>query len=254
MKNGNVVKQKKDFSTGLIILIIVLLLIIGLAVFICYGKGGKFSKNEHESREKNSEREKDNIGEIKKLDLSKSLNTDNVFYQNASDSPSGNYGLTMKINPDKKSITLSIDWNIFGPLSGASSWDPTVKDYQITGFTKKVSSTFIGELGQDAKGVTLFYLMADGTVEYTPMFILVQEGQKKPYYNVNYTYDSKDGSVHGDPYFSSNGAVHEATKVIKFYNVDASSGGSGSKTTIGARADGSFYDLGTVLNYTVFLF
>ena len=50
---------------------------------------------------------------------------------------------SIKINSDKKSATLSINWEKFGPFSGASAWSNNVEDYQITGFSKNIKETFI---------------------------------------------------------------------------------------------------------------
>lgn len=252
-ENEKIVKERKGSSTVLIIIIVVLvLIIIGLIGFICYDRGLQSSTNKNDIKETNSKANKKDRKDtekketVKKLDLSKSLNTSNVSYKNASDTI-GDYGLSMNINSDKKSITLSIDWNKFGPLSTASAWSPAIETYQITGFTKEIASTFVGELGQDAMGLTLFYLMTDGTVEYTPMFNLVNFGQANTHYEMNYSYNySADGRVVGDPYFVTKGTVSAVTSVIKLYNVDAYSD-TGARTVIGAKADGSFYDLGTII-------
>ena len=40
----------------------------------------------------------------------------------------------------------------------------------VDGFDKNVANAYVGELGQDSKGTTLFYVMEDGTVEYTKIF------------------------------------------------------------------------------------
>lgn len=247
-------KKKKK---GVIVLVIVLVLIIvGLAGYICYDKGIIFSKTDNVKKEEKKKADKDKTSDtknnaddkvtIKELDLAKCLNTNNISYSNASDT-AGDYGLSMNINPDKTSITLSIDWNKFGPLSSASTWAPVVENYQITGFSKNVIATFVGDLGQDPKGITLFYLMADGTVEYTPMFQLKYDGQNNSYYAMSYTFEySADGRITGE-HFVTKGTINGVTDVIKLYNADASSG-SGFRTTIGSKADGSFYDLGNIIS------
>lgn len=50
-----------------------------------------------------------------------------------------------------------------------------VKAYQITGFTSKVKNAYVGSIGQDITGVTLFFLMEDSTVSYMPMFVLKKD-------------------------------------------------------------------------------
>lgn len=248
--------EKKNKKGVIVLVVLLLLIIVGLAGYICYDKGIIFAKTDNETKEEKKKSDKEKISDtkngtddkdaIKELDLAKCLNTNNISYSNASDK-TGDYGLSMNLNPDKTSITLSIDWNKFGPLSSASAWAPGVENYQITGFSKNVVSTFVGDLGQDSKGITLFYLMADGTVEYTPMFQLKYDGQNNSYYAMSYTYDySADGRITGE-HFVTKGTVSGTTGVIKLYNANASSG-SGWRTTIGAKADGSFYDLGNIIS------
>lgn len=255
-------KNEKGKGKGIIVLVsLLILIIIGLIGYICYDKGIVFSKVENEvkesktksSKDKENEQEESNVNggvgnevTIKELDLSKCLNTNNISYRNSSD-VEGDYGLSMNINPDKKSIVLSIDWNKFGPLSNASAWSSSVENYQITGFSKNIRSTFVGDLGQDAMGITLFYLMDDGTVEYTPMFNSKYDSQNNLYHEMNYTFDYAADGRATRQYFITKGVISGVSDVIKLYNVDASSG-YGWRTTIGAKADGSFYDLGNVIS------
>lgn len=254
-------KEKKtdNKSNKLIVVIVILsLIIVGMGVYIAYDKGVIFSSVENDTKQSNDNKEleetkeeqkndSDDSNKIKPLDLSKCLNSSSGTYQNSSD-VEGNYGLSMSINQDQKSITLSIDWSKFGPLSNASSYASTVENYQITGFSKSISSVFVGDYGQDSTGITLFYVMSDGTVEYTPIFALKQDSQGNSYYEMNYTYDySSDGRVTGQ-HFATKGIINGVTDVIKLYTADYSiPNGSGLRTTIGARKDGSFYDLGKLI-------
>ena len=241
-------------NKGLFVLIgIFIAIILSMGIYIAYDKGVIFSSAGNEEKESSrnednteEETEVDEDYEIKALDLSKCLNNSTNAYRNASD-VEGNYGLSMKVNSDKKSVTLSVDWGTFGPLSTVSAWTDSVATYNITGFSKNVDSVFVGDLGQDAKGITLFYLMSDGTVEYTPMFIKKTDSQNNIYYDMNYVQDySSDGKVAGQ-HLVTKGPIVGVSDVVKLYTVDASNG-SGWKTTIGATRDGSFYDLGDVIN------
>lgn len=246
-------EDKNNVSNTLKIILVVLLLIaVGV---ICYLLGSNNTDENSQNKENNvtEENNLDNADDkqddsvIKELDLSQCLNTDYI-YKNYSVNE-GDYGLSMSINSDQASITLSIDWSKFGPLSAASAWGNSVENYQIIGFTKNIVSTFIGDIGQSSMGITLFYLMDDGTVEYTPMFELKYDSQGNSYYELNYTYEySADGRVSGQ-HFESKGVINGVDNVIKLYNVDTynSSNGFGMRTTIGAKADGSFYDLGDVI-------
>ncbi len=243
-------QKKPKGNKGLIILIIILIIVIlGMAGYIAYDKG-ILSNNQKTSEAQKTEEEKptnENTEEVEKpLNLSKCLNNSTATYTNPQETE-GNYGLSMQINSDQKSINLSINWQIFGPLSGATAYASEIENYQITGFSKSIKSTFIGDLGQDAMGITLFYLMEDGTVEYTPMFIRKIDGQNNSYYETNYTYDyGTDGRITGQ-HFATAGMINQVTDIIKLYTADASAQ-VGWKTTIAAKKDGSFYDLGSIIN------
>lgn len=256
MENNN--KSKKRI---VILIIFLLLIILGLVGYIMYDKDVFSVKNENELKENkdesieeenssadNNKKEEDlnNVEQIKELDLTKCLNNKGFSYSNATD-VGGNYGLSMIVNDDKRSITLAIDWNVFGPISTASTWAPEVVNYQIKGFSKDINSTFIGETGQDSKGLVLYYLMDDGTVEYTPLFILNTDSYGNKYYTLNYSYEySNDGKIIGQ-FFATKGSINNIKNVVKLYNIDVSNGASW-RSTIGATKDGSFYDLGSLIN------
>lgn len=88
-------------------------------------------------------------------------------------------------------------------------------------------------------GITLFYLMEDGTVEYTPMFTKKRDSQNNSYYDST--------SINGN--YETKRAITGVRDAIKLYTVNSyvESGGV-SMTTIAATKDGSFYDLGILIN------
>ena len=255
--------EKKEKSY-IITIVILLIIIVAFCIYILFMNEKVKTSNKNKESEKqevikkendkdskdNSTEDKDNTenvesnpDEIKQLNLNNCLNgAEGVVYKNPTD-VSVSLGLSMAIN-DKKSITLNINWNEFGKYSGASAWAPDTISYQITGFTKEISSVFIGGVGQDAKSTTLFYIMSDNTVEYTPMFF--RQGNS---YAMNYTSEySEDGKIVGE-HFETKGQLNGATNVVKLYNTDAyQERGSGWRTTIAATKDGSFYDLGNIMN------
>ena len=252
MVNNEVYPKKKKVSA--IIIAILVLIIIGMGTYILLSFNSSSTNNNVDKKNVNSDIKKNVVKEetvkedvIKPLDITKSLNTTGITYSN----PQGEMntlGLSMKVNDDKKSVTLSIDWNVFGQHSGATAWAPEVINYQITNFSKNVVSTFIGGVGQDAKGTILFYLMEDGTVGYTPLFNLKTDSQNNTYYEMNYAYvKDAEGRVTSTT-FEVTGVLENVNNVIKLYNVSASNGMTGYSTTIGATKDGSFYDLGSILN------
>ncbi len=245
-------ESKKNNSLAIVIVLLVLV-ILGLVFYILYDKGIIFSKDDSTNSTETTNTNSDNTSsdtnnqttEVKELDLTKSLNTSDITYKNSSDTE-GNYGLSMKVNNDKKSVTLTIDWAIFGKVSTTGS-SGEVKDYSITGFSKNVRSTFIGDLGQSYNGITLFFIMEDGTVEYTKMFKQYETGNTDG--SIQYVLTASVNSDGSTGTFTSNGLVSGVKDVVKLYNVDASSqNASGYRTVIGATKDGSFYDLGSVIN------
>ena len=263
MKEVIVVQEnanKRDSKIVIIMAIILVIAVIGVTGYILKETGVLFkSDNKTEEKETGNEVENKNTTEEKKeeesipnnntavqpLDVTKCLNRNGYTFANPTD-VQGNYGISMNINSDKKSITLNIDWNVFGPISGLDAYAPSVLTYQITGFTKEIKEVFIGDVGQDAMGITLFYLMTDGTVEYTPMFVSKTDTQNNSYYEINYTYDtSADGKLSSQR-FETKGMIPGVEQVEKFYISDASYGVSGWKTTLGAKEDGSFYDLSII--------
>lgn len=249
-------KEVKAKDNKMIIIVIILfIIVIAMGIYIAYDKGVIFSKVEKETKESEKKtKEKDDEedvddkeDEIKPLDITNCLNSEKI-YSNASD-VSGDYGLSMNINSDLKSITLSIDWNKFGPLSNATAWANTVEDLQIIGFNKDVKEAFVGDLGQSSVGITMFFLMSDGTVEYMPMFNRKFDSQNNLYYEMNYTQEySADNRITGK-HFETKGALPNIENVIKLYVTDAAvQNSAGARTTIGAKADGSFYDLGVSIS------
>lgn len=251
-------KTNKAIYIYIILVVVLVIIIILMGLYIAYDKGVIFSsekeiKESNKSKKKTVVPEKEELydfeDEIKDLDLSKCLNSnDGQRYSGAVD-VAGDYGLSMNINSDSRSIDLSIDWNKFGPLSTASAWAPVTEHFQITGFNKDIKEAFVGGLGQSSVGMTLFFLMSDGTVEYMPMFNCKFDSSNTSYYEMNYTYEySQDGRITGE-HFETQGSLTGVSKVVKFYTVSVSiERGGGYGTTIGALADGSFYDFGNIIN------
>ena len=168
-----------------------------------------------------------------KIDLSKCLNGDGKNYSNPIESVSSPLGLTIQINSDNKSAVLTIGWSIFGELVGETNANE-IKKYNITGFTKNIESTFIGETGQDIHGTKLVYLMEDGTVEYTSLFVKKTDASGNTWYDMNFESQA----------FKSNGAVSGVSDIVKLYNADGLDG----RTVLAVKKDGSYYDIGKIIN------
>ena len=143
----------------------------------------------------------------------------------------------------------------FGPHSGASAWGKETEKYDVENLSGKVKAGYVGEVGQDVTGTTLFYLMDNGTVEYTKMFVIKTNPDGTTYYNMNYTYEKdSNGKITGQ-HFESQGKVNGVEDAYELYTVDAvpDDGSDGPKiggyvTTIASKKDGSFYDLGNVID------
>lgn len=213
-----------------VVLIIALELLIVGGISLLSSKEKEANKN---NRPETTKKKEDTTTKVEPLDLKKWLNNSNNTYSNPLDATSSVYSLSMKVNSDKTSVSLSIAWTTFGPLVGMIDKGNEVKTYQITGFTSKGKNAYIGDVGQDATGITLFFLMECNTVSYMPMFICKQDTQGNIYQVMNYTNDK----------FVIKGVSPTAKDVINLYITNASNG-SGYITTIVATKDGSFYDLG----------
>lgn len=251
-------ENRQKNKSFIVIIVILSLVIITMASYIVIGK--VFSKDNKENQSKpteiTDEKDKDtdnksnnsnseNNNQIKQLDLARCLNRNGNTYYNALTANRSKYGLSMNINSDKKTITLSIDWGTFGSIASTvligGSHGSEVETYQITGFTKNIQNVYIGDFGQSSQGITLLYLMEDGTVEYTSMFIKQTDSQGQIYYVINYHYDNNVIQ------FKTMGTINNINGVIEIYTADVSSSdGAGWMTTIGATKEGSFYDLGII--------
>ena len=183
---------------------------------------------------------------ISEIDLRKGLNTKSS-YSNLSTSV-GNYGLNMKVNADN-TVQLDIEWSKFRDtltVVGITNLDPyptSTERFVLDGFTKKVSSTFIGEVGQFAKGITLLFLMEDGTIEYKRVFVLDKDENGNSISVVNFIYTSSDGSS-SKIVFKDSKVVNGVRDIVKLYNAEV----GGSKVVLASRKDGSFYDITSYLN------
>ena len=216
----------KKRNNKLIFIIALVVLILGLGGYLVYTLTSKSSNVETDKEEKNQK----NV--VKTVDLSKCINNKSVTFKDL-DGEVSTIGLEVVVNGND--TNLKINWEKFGPVSGASTWANRTEELKIQKLAKKVKSGFVGGEGQDSKGTILFYLMEDGTVEYTRLF-----NQN----NVNYTYDKDaDGKITGQ-HFESEGTVKNVKDVVKLYTVQVIDGQSGYMTTIAAKKDGSFYDLG----------
>lgn len=231
-EQNNIVEPKKEKGKkGLIIgLIIAFVLIASIIIVLLIVKPAIFK-----SKTDNSNKSTDNEIVIKPLDLEKCLNSSDLIYSNPTDKIDNL--ITAKINSDSESITVTLTDEFQNNVSIKQLLTSSTKEYTITGFDKKIKSVFVGEVGQSITGMGIFSIMEDNTVTYVRLF------EKKLVANntIDYFF-TLDNNQYKIRY------VDEAYEVIKLYQLDAHlEQGSGHVTIIGAKADGSFYDLG--INY-----
>ena len=241
------VKEKK--STGLIYVVIILLILcLGMGTFIFVNKDKLFAKEsekttENSEKEQSTEKEEEQntpteTEEVKAIDLSKSLNTNGYTYSSLTDKDE-NVGFSLKINDDKKSVTVTIYEKGSKMISEIthSTWSTDPINKSITGFNKKIKSTYIGLLGHDSVGTVFYYIMEDGTLTYSKVF------EQKT---------NSDGTTYYDTKILENGlsvkTVDNVDGIIKLYGANGNAPQStGYYTTLAAQKDGSFYDLSKII-------
>lgn len=239
-------KEKKVLITVIVILIFIIVAMGGYIVYDKLQNQSVTEATETEKKDSNKNVEESSIPEEKSIDLTKSLNTSGITYSKIL-TPAPIEGVSLEVNSDKKSATLSIDWDLFGKYLPNTVEDYRLKSYKIIGFSKDIEEAMIGEQAQDPKSTILYFRMSDGTVEYTYLFNRDQTdfiGRILEQLNTVSEVDS-NGLVTGY-HFEVKGQVPQAKDVIKLYNVSAMTT-YGWKTAVGATKDGSFYDLGAAI-------
>ena len=234
-KNDKEEKKKKYITIVFIVLV--------MAFFGRFLYGFYVGFRYYDLRFENNNPVSENANEvINELNLSNPLNNiNNYAYTNAVEMSSSNNYFSLKINDDKKSSTLTINWvNVCTQFNAKTCTG--IDDFSIIGFDKKIKSVYIGTIGQgNIKETILFYLMNDGTLNYTKMFINKINENGETYDDINVFVDSTTGG-----HVDITGTISNASDVIKLYQANTSSTGV---TVLGAKADGSFYDLGNIIGY-----
>lgn len=222
-------ETKKQTKSALFIFIGVMIGIIvtALGCFILYKNGvfttEKKSVNSNQTQKNTTTEKKEETVTPKLLtfDATKCINNPGrsytlAFYDNAD-------GLSIRLDNAKKTATISINWQLFGPFSTASAWSGEVENYTVSNFTQTVEDVYIGGYGQSGGTQTALYLMNDGTVQYTP---------------INDALTTAEGNN-----LKSFGSLSGVTEVVKFLTADS----DGAVTVLAMKNDGTFYDLGKIL-------
>lgn len=271
-EDQSIVEEKRNKNTSYkVVIALLILIVVGLGIFILNNKKILFKTDTIQVAENTTyditdttqvatnttqtELVSDETEEMQPLDSTKCLNNDAGYTYSNIGQIYVDDDLTIQINDDKKSATLLIDWEKFDTKVGSLTWKTKSKPtaIQIRGFSEEISSSLIGELGQDAMGLTLFFLTSDGTVEYLPLFVDTITSEGYTDYIMNCTYDYSSNMTMPDCVLESREALLSGiTGVVQLYNASASvsSGmsGGGWRTILAARNDGSFYDLGHLIS------
>ena len=145
-----------------------------------------------------------------------------------------NMGLKVSVNKENNTGVIEIHWIKFHAYSTryreknaqGGTFGDNVQIITVNGFKGKVHSAYISGFGQSFGMETAFFVMTDGTVEYVPI--------QKLYDVCGYLDNSTVNSY---------GNVPNVSGVAKIVHADANAPKStGAATTLGIKADGSFYD------------
>lgn len=242
--NSSVGKKENTNKKFVWLLVVLILIILGLVVYIMYDKDilhFKESSDVVEKNEKNKKEEETNEQEDASDDSDLPLNQNVSLSFDASkciNNPGGNYTLavyknnagTINISLDQSKKNISFAFNAHQISQNYSlGWVTSTEDIELQkqdiAFAQEIDDIFIGGFGQSVVGDTALFLMHDGSVEYIPL--------KK--------------ALATDPYnLKSYGKVPEVSSIVKFYTANT----TGGVTTLAQKADGTFYDLGIILQKT----
>lgn len=168
------------------------------------------------------------------IDVNKCINAQkDVEYQiKKEDSMSDD--ISCSVNRDKKSVTLTINWENMKKMYQINS--PTEikgnsETVTIDNFSNEIIDVCIVRLGQGIGKETILFLMKDGTVEYIPIYRALKNKEYKSYGKLNgldLIVDISKGAV-----------VSSNSEYV-----------GGHITAFAIKEDGSFYDLYEILENT----
>ncbi len=247
--NEESVKKSSSNKKFIALLVVLVVVILGLVFYIVYDKGIISFQASSDVSEKKEKNRKDT-----KKDVTSSRSDESADEQEQSESfssrllkfdsskcinnPSGNYtialygsnlaGINASLDNTKRNVTFS--YNIYRvsqtyPLGWVSSIENVMMESYPISFSQEVEDIFFGGLGQSASGDTMLFLMEDGSVEYIPIVNVFKTNAKSP---------------------KSYGKLPDVLNVVKFYTANT----NGGVTILAQKADGTFYDLGIILQNT----
>jgi len=246
-------EQKKKGNGGLIAALLVIIVLLIAVIVLIVLKPDLFSIKNNSTTNNNGNTSTEVIDngttntevidngkvekeEIKEIDLSKSLNTTDYTYSSLNDKDEAAKYYTLKLNENKKSATITVTAEGGKVICESIKSTCGDKGYDITvsGFDKKIKSTYVGGIGQSVGSTIFYFLMEDGTVEYVKL--------------LNQKTDSNGTNYYENGTLEKPQVVSGVSGVVKLYGANSNAPQStGSYTTLAAKKDGSFYDLGKII-------
>ena len=234
-------EENKKSNTLLIVLIVILLIIsIGSVTFIIINKDKLFANEDSKPTEEKEESQKLESFDLSKFDNTRVINkNEGIEYANDAKEVSnlipdstGEY-IKLELQSDSKTVVAKINW---GRLT-SSNINANTNDYTYTlSLNKKIRKVYVNGWGQSIGAETIFYLMEDGTIEYTPV-----SGE------ITNEYVNKPDSFK----LKSYGKVPGVDGVVMIAGVTAqpvNTNIGGYWTLLGIKSDGTFYDLQHILD------
>lgn len=252
MENQNELQNNKKGNGLVVVVIILILLVLALGGYICYDKllSNKQVNEPNQAEEKKDNKETEESKQLETFDISKfdgsqvingnsdvkyssqAMEASNSEKKSKSDGTNIEF-LKAELQSDSKSIIANVNW-------AEMYFDRESKNYTyiISNFNNKIRKVYVSGWGQAMGADTIFYLMEDGTVEYTPITSKI----------VKESVDTPDTVI-----LKSYGKIQNVEDVVMIATVSAGPANSqtgGYMALVGIKADGSFYDISKILDQT----
>ena len=143
--------------------------------------------------------------------------------------------ISCSVNKDKKSVTLSINWENMKKMyqiNQPNEIKGNSETVTIDNFSNEIIDVCVVRLGQGIGNETILFLMEDGTVEYIPIYRALKNKEYKSY-----------GELNGLD------SIVDVSKGSAVLNNNSEYVG-GHITVFAIKEDGSFYDLYEILENT----
>lgn len=235
-------QMQKKKSPSKIIIIILLVIIVGLGGFIFINRDALFSKNDNSKAkaEETEKAEKEDSSEKITLDISKCANCDKDWKFTSVSLASGEINdLSVKVENGQAKVT--VDWDKYCKTNTDPNCQSGSKTYDVVGLKDKVKYASIGSNGQDATGTAFYFVLENGTVEYTKLYsshnAIDESGNEYTDWKINIS----------NNHFASQGAIKGIKDIVKIYTVGITSGYIGFVATIGETSNGTLYNLNGIL-------